>query len=142
MTELSTMRPACHGAKSGITQPISQTIDPASIAPQSTGRPWNSRAALQIMPQATNRSALAAPGGSGGEIMLSMLQIATENPPSRYALPHQASARMRSCAQADNKSNPSNPVMQLAATNNVVTSSVIGALTAGESMSMTLVVVR
>ncbi len=62
---------------------MSQIVAPATIAPHSTGRPWNSRAALQIMPQATNSIALAVPTGSGGEIWLSMLQMTTETPPTR-----------------------------------------------------------
>ncbi len=68
---------------SGKMQATNQTVAPASIAPQSTLRPWNNRAALQIMPQATNSSAFAAPIGNGGEIDPSMLQMATEKPPIR-----------------------------------------------------------
>ena len=64
-------------------QAVSQSVAPATIAPHSTGRPWNSRAAFQIMPQATNSIALAVPAGSGGEMWLSMLQITTEKPPTR-----------------------------------------------------------
>jgi hypothetical protein len=41
------------------------------------------RAALQIMPQARKRTAFPVPNGSGGEITVSTLQTATENPPRR-----------------------------------------------------------
>ena len=77
------MRAADHCAKSGTMQAMSQMIAPALIAAQSTRRPWKMRAALQIMPQATNSKVFTAPGGSGGEIRFSMLQMATENPPTR-----------------------------------------------------------
>jgi threonine synthase len=83
MIELSTMRAAADCANSGNRQAASHAIAPANIVPQSTLRPWKMRAALQIMPQATNKSAFAIPGGNGGEISPSMLQTATENPPSR-----------------------------------------------------------
>ena len=77
------MRAAAHCANSGNRQAVSQAIAPANIQPHRTRRPWKMRAALQIMPQATNKRAFAVPGGKGGEIRPSMLQIATENPPSR-----------------------------------------------------------
>src|SRR5215831_18853419 len=41
---------------------------------------------------------------------------------------------MRSCAHADNSSNPSRAVMQVATMNNVLTSSEIGAVASGSSM--------
>jgi hypothetical protein len=128
------MRPIVHSANSGTMHAISQAMAPALIAAHSTRRPWKMRAALQIIPQAMNNSVLATPGGSGGEIRFSKLQTATENPPRRYAVPHQASARMRSCAQADRSSSPSSAVMQVATMNNVVMSSATGALL-GDSMA-------
>src|SRR5215510_6092436 len=135
MSELSIIRTAGRCANSGTRYAPSQMIAPAHIAPHNTGRPWKMRAALQIMPQATNSSALEAPTGSGGEITLSTLQITTEKPPIRYAVPHQASARMRSCAQADNNSRPSSAVMQVAMMTRVVMSSDVSAFAVGASMT-------
>ena len=83
MNELSTIRAMVEWTNSGTRQAVSQIVAPTIIAPHSTGRPWNSRAALQIMPQATNSIALAVPAGSGGEIWLSMLQMTTDTPPTR-----------------------------------------------------------
>ena len=83
MNELSVIRAIVEATNSGTRQAVSQIVAPAIIAPHSTERPWNSRAAVQIMPQATNNIALAVPYGSGGEMWLSMLQMTTDTPPSR-----------------------------------------------------------
>src|SRR3954468_16841845 len=69
------------------------------------------RAALQIIPQATNRRALGRPKGTGGEIRSSTVQMATATPPNRYALPHHAKARMHSCAETERRKRPSRPAM-------------------------------
>ena len=66
MMELSTMRAAVHSAKPLNMQATSQTVAPAASAPHNTRRPWNRRAAFQIIPQEMNSSAFANPAGSGG----------------------------------------------------------------------------
>ena len=83
ISELRMMRAAPECANPGKTQATSHAAAPTDIGPHSTGRPWKTRAALQIMPQATNSSAFAMPDGKGGEIRSSTLQIATEKPPIR-----------------------------------------------------------
>ena len=55
MSELTTMRDAAETAKAGTKHAISQKTAPNSVAIQRTGRPWNKRAPLQIMPTATNK---------------------------------------------------------------------------------------
>ncbi len=68
MIELSAIRAMVELTNSGIRQAANQTVAPATIQPHKTGRPWNNRAAFQIMPHAMNNVALAIPAGSGGEM--------------------------------------------------------------------------
>ncbi len=46
-------------------------------------RPWNRRAAFQIMPQETNSKAVGKLAGMTGIACVSALHSATENPPIR-----------------------------------------------------------
>src|SRR5579862_939059 len=103
------------------------TTAPKHIAPHLTLRPWNSRAALQIMPTAMNRKASAIPEGNGGETALPSCNSAPDDPPIRYAMPHQASAWTRSCIQANKRKKPSNAVTHVAITISVSTSSEVDA---------------
>jgi hypothetical protein len=79
------------------------------------------------MPTAMNSRTFAIPVGTGGETTLPSRHSAPENPLIRYAVPHQASAWMRSCIHANSRKNPSNAVTQVAMTNSVPMSSDIDA---------------
>ncbi len=83
MTELSIIRAA---GECGIAEAMllaAHTVPPKHIAPHLTSRPWNRRAALQIMPSAMNNSTSAIHGGNGGETRPPSCHNVPENPPSR-----------------------------------------------------------
>src|SRR5215472_12165707 len=116
-------RDAAEVANSGKENDASQTTAPKHMAPHSTGRPWNSRAALQIMPTAMNSSTSGRLSGTGSVITSARRHIAPDRLPIRYAMPHQASAVVPSCDQANKRNSPSSDVTQMAMTDNVPMSS-------------------
>src|SRR5579863_5744002 len=123
MTELNMMRAAGECGIADAMLLAAHTVPPKHIAPHLTCRPWNNRAALQIMPSAMNNSTSAIQDGNGGETALPSCHSAPEKPPSKYASPHQASAWTRSCIQANSRKRPSNAVTQVAITKSVPMSS-------------------
>ncbi len=127
ITELTTSRDVSVVTKAEDEQKASQTTAPRHIEPHSTGRPWNRRAALHTMPTAMNSMTSARLDGIGGEIRSPRRHSTPENPPIRYAVPHQASAVMPSCIHANSRNSPSNDVTQMAMTKSVPMSSDIAA---------------
>ncbi len=83
MSEASTMRPGLICVKLGSAQADTHVAAPATMASQRMLRPWNRRAAFQIMPQETNSKAVGKLAGMTGIACVSALHSATENPPVR-----------------------------------------------------------
>src|SRR3954451_18414632 len=90
------------------TVPI-QAIAPSTSPGRFGLRPRNTRAAFQTIPQAMKPTAFSASDTVSPSLAPTMVQIATEAAPSRYAVPHHFSAGIFSCLPKNISIAPSLP---------------------------------